>query len=273
MPTVSIPPGAVPASEPPSPLDLPTLQARLEKGDIGVLYQPIVRTHDRRPVMVEALARWPDGLPPVAPDVFLPMASRAGLMRPLSEAVIRAAARDIGRLRDVLGIGVTVNLPLEIIRQPDLPDWMRRVVEANGLHPTDMAIELTENATIHDPGELRRILWRLRFYGFQVFLDDIAARDPRTRLFDLGLKGLKLDRSLVLRLERSAATRRLVRQLAQDSDARGQVLVAEGVTDAGQLRLLAELGVHWAQGYLMSRPLPATLLRSWSEGWRAGRRP
>lgn len=253
------------------PLEAASLRSGLGRGEIVVRYQPMVRISDRQPVMVEALARWTPSYPPIAPDLFLPLAARTGLMRPLSMAVAGSAVREIGPLRQRLRIGVTVNLPLDLLRQPDLAAWLGRARAHSTMRAEDLSLELTEHAEVHDRSGLDRVLRRLRHAGHGVLLDDILLDDPRTPLFELPFSGLKLDRSLITALPTQARARQAVRRLVRGAEARSQVLVAEGVTHPMQLRLLGEMGIHWAQGFLISRPLPASALLAWSELWRAGR--
>jgi EAL domain-containing protein (putative c-di-GMP-specific phosphodiesterase class I) len=248
------------------------LRRGLDRGAVSVVYQPMIRLADRRPVMVEALARWSASYPPLPPDIFLPVVAREGLMRPLSMLVAAHAAREIGGLGRRLGMGVTLNLPLDLLHQHDLPGWLARARAGSALRASELAIELTENAVVHDRRALGRSLGRLRQAGYRVFLDDIRLDDPRESLFGLELGGIKLDRSVLPALQSSARTRLWLRRLAGRADRLGQVVVAEGIGDVGQMRMLAELGVHWAQGFMISRPLPASALRAWSEAWRAGRR-
>jgi len=248
-----------------------SLVSGLRRGEIEVRYQRMIRIADRQPVMVEALARWSPGWPPIAPDLFLPLAAESGLMRPLSMSVARSAVREIAPLRQRLRIGVTVNLPLDLLHQRDLAAWLGQALGRAAMRPEDLSLELTEHAEVLDRGALDRALVRLRQAGHGVFLDDILVDDPRARLFDLPFAGLKLDRSLVTALPGSARVRQALRRMVRAAHANGQVLVAEGVSEPGQLRLLRELGVDWAQGFLIARPLPANALLSWSELWRAGR--
>ncbi|MBX9699929.1 MAG: EAL domain-containing protein [Acetobacteraceae bacterium] len=249
-----------------------SLRSGLGRGEIAVRYQPMIRIADRQPVMVEALARWAPSYPPIAPDHFLPLAASAGLMRPLSMVVAGSAAREIGPLRQRgLRVGVTLNLPLDLLRQPDLACWLGRLLRGSALRPDALAIELTEHAEVHDRSALERVLVRLRLAGHGVFLDDILLDDPRRDLFGLPFAGLKLDRSLVTALPTQARARQVLRRMVRRAEAAGQVLVAEGVSHPMQLRMLGEMGIDWAQGFLISRPVPASALRAWAELWRAGR--
>lgn len=247
------------------------LRDGLARGEIGVHYQPVVRLADRRPVMVEALARWnrPDAA--VSPETFVPLAERAGLGRSLSVSVAGTAAVEIARLWPRLRLGVSINLPLEQLLQPDLQSWLGRALGRHGLRPRQVSLELTETTPVLDLAHLHRVLLRLRTAGYRVLLDDVALRDGRARLHRLPFAGLKLDRSLVERLPAEAHSRQEVRRLVKLAASQDQVVIAEGVSDRRIWGALCHLGVHYAQGYAVSRPLPATALPGWWAGWRSGR--
>jgi len=244
------------------------LEAGLSNGEIAVHYQPVVRMRDRLPVMVEALARWHRPPTAIAPDSFVPLAERAGLMRQLSDTVARHAARDLGPLWQRLRLGVSLNLPLGLLLQPDLPGWLARSLHRSGLRARQLSIELTESSIVHDRSTLRRALVRLREAGHRVLLDDLVLRDDRDWLFGLPFAGFKLDRSLVESLPASASARRDVRRIVGLAEASGRLVVAEGVSDRRLWSIVQGLGVHHAQGFLVGRPLPAAALPAWSGGWR-----
>jgi len=264
--------GVAGASQPPPPRDTRrALRAVLTRGDITVHYQPVVRIADRRPMMVEALVRWQAQLPPIAPEHFVALAEGAGLGKPLALAVASRAVAEISAVRRHLRLGLSINLSLGVLLQPDLLAWLRRAMGRSGLRPGDIALELTETTPVRDRAALYRALSRLRAAGHPVLLDDMLANDPRIALMDLPFTGIKLDRSLVESLPDKARSRLEVRRLARGAAARGQRIIAEGVADARSLPLLRSLGVSFAQGYLISRPMPAAALPAWSTSWRAGR--
>jgi EAL domain-containing protein (putative c-di-GMP-specific phosphodiesterase class I) len=226
-------------------------------------------------MLVEALARWERAYPPVPPDRFVPLAAREGLMRRLSAAVLRRAVAEFAPLRRAAARspagfgGVSVNLPLDQLLSPDLPGVLRGALGRSALPPDALALELTETHRVEDRAALERALNRLRRAGHRVMLDDILPDDPRARLFGLPFAGLKLDRSLVAALPRDARLRHALRRITRGAEARGQVVVAEGVSSAAGMALLADLGAHWAQGFAIGRPLPAGALAGWSARWRA----
>jgi EAL domain-containing protein (putative c-di-GMP-specific phosphodiesterase class I) len=230
-----------------------------------------VRLADRRPVLVEALARWDRPDDPVSPDTFVPLAERTGLGRTLSVSVAGTAAAEMARLWPRLRLGVSINLPLAQLLQPDLQSWLHRALGHHGLGPRQVALELTETTPVLDLAQLHRTLLGLRRAGYRVLLDDVALGDGRGRLHRLPFSGLKLDRSLVERLPFEAHGRQQVRRLVQAAEARGQAVIAEGVSDRRIWGALCDLGVHYAQGYAVGRPLPAAALAGWWSVWRGAR--
>jgi EAL domain-containing protein (putative c-di-GMP-specific phosphodiesterase class I) len=255
-------------SLPPRHGDAAALAAGLTNGEIAVHYQPVVRLIDRRPVMVEALARWNRLPTAISPNSFVPLAERAGLVRALSILVTSRAAAEIAPLWQTLRLGVSVNLTLGLLLQADLPSWLQRALRAGGLRPAQVALELTETTPVQDRSALRRVLLQLRKAGYRVLLDDIVLHDDRDWLLGLPFGAFKLDRSLVERLPVDAHARREVHRLVRLANAGSKQVIAEGVSDRRLWDCVRGLGVHHAQGYLVGRPLPAAALCAWSRRWR-----
>ena len=245
------------------------LAAGLKRGEIILRYQPVVRMRDRRPVMVEALARWQRQSTPVPPDAFMPLAERSGLARALSIVVASRAGVELGRLHDELDIGVSINLPLAMLLQADLVSWLHKALRRSGLRPAQVSLELTETTEVRDVSTLRRALVRLRAAGYRVLLDDIILNDERERFFHLPFIGFKLDRSLVMSLPDDARARGEVRRLTRAAHRRGQLIIAEGVSDLRLWAVTRGLGVDHAQGFIVGRPLPAEALSAWWSSWRS----
>ncbi len=261
----------------PAPTALPLavaaeLAAGLTRGEIVVRYQPVVRMRDRRPVMVEALARWHRQSAAVSPDAFMPLAERSGLARALSIVVASRAGIELGRLRQQLDIGVSINLPLALLLQPDLVSWLHQALRHSGLRPAQISLELTETTEVRDVSTLRCAVLRLRAAGYGVLLDDLVLNDERERFFHLPFAGFKLDRSMVMSLPDDARARNAVRRLVRNAHARNQLVIAEGVSDLRLWSVTKGLGVDHAQGFIVGRPLPAEALSAWWASWR-GRQP
>lgn len=254
----------------PPPDSAEALAAGLDRGALLVRYQPVVRVRDRRLVLVEALARW-RGSPMVhGPDSFVPMVERAGLSRALAVAVVSGAARDMGPLRPP--VGVSVNVSLDQLLRLDLGGWIARALRTGGLAPSRLSLELTETTDVYDLAELARAIRRIAAFGHQVFLDDLTIDDVRLRLMALPFAGVKLDKAVVARLPYDARARGFVRMVMARANRVGQVVTAEGVSDARLWRAVAGLGVHRAQGFWVGRPLPASVLPAWARSWAASPR-
>ncbi|WP_149535956.1 EAL domain-containing protein [Siccirubricoccus phaeus] len=249
------------------------LEAALARGEIAVRFQPVVSLLDRRPVLVEALARWHMPHAKVGPDAFIALAERAGLARKLSIAVASRAGAELAGLGPGFpSLGLALNLPLALLLQPDLAAWLGRALAGTGIGPGRLFLELTETTEVRDERLLRRALRRLNAAGYRVLLDDLALGDGRDRLLALPFAGFKLDRSLVERLPCEAAARHAVRRLVGLARQRGQLVIAEGLADLGQWSQLRGLGLDCAQGFGIGRPLPASALGTWLAGWRGYRR-
>lgn len=245
------------------------LREGMARGEIGVRYQPIVRVHDRKPVMLEALARWRHEDTSIPPSAFVPVAEKFGLLNALSVQVTRCVARDLPTLPQALRLGVSVNLSLPLLLSSDLLPAVERVVLRTGLRASGLLFELTESEDVQDRSALRRTLVGLRAAGHRVLLDDLEQRDARRPLLDLPFNGVKLDRAFVEALADDAAARHEVRGLMRHAEAHGQVVIAEGVSDERVWRTVRGLGIHLAQGFAVGRPLPVAALPLWSQIWRA----
>jgi EAL domain-containing protein (putative c-di-GMP-specific phosphodiesterase class I) len=240
------------------------MKAGLSGDSLLLRYQPIVDTHTRRLIMVEALARWRSEPVSLTPVNFVPAMEQMGLSRLLAAAVTRIAARDLSRLPGRLPIPVSVNLPVPEMEKRDVVAWLGQQLRRSRLPRHRLMVELTETAPVKDRTRLGRSLRRLNAAGHGVMLDDFLLDDPRQNLLGLPFASVKLDRSLVSSLPRSARARQQVRALAR----RGLCLTAEGVSSPALFRLLRDLGVQRAQGFLVGRPLPIEALPAWNDRWR-----
>ncbi|MDB5412024.1 MAG: hypothetical protein JWR10_359 [Rubritepida sp.] len=240
------------------------LQAGLAGDSLLLRYQPIVDVRTRKLVMVEALARWRSEPVSLTPVNFVPAMEQMGLSRLLAAAVTRIAARDLSRLPGRMPIPVSVNLPVPEMEKLDVVSWLGQQLRRARLPRHRLLVELTETAPVKDRTRLARSLRRLNAAGHGVLLDDLLLDDPRQKLLRLPFAGIKLDRMLVQTLPHSARARQQVRALAR----RGLTLTAEGVSSPHLFRLLRNLGVARAQGFLVGRPLPVAALPAWNDRWR-----
>jgi len=253
--------------------DSEDLALGMARGEITVRYQPVVRIADQCPVLVEGLARWHRrDEAPLGPDQFVPLAEQSGQVQDLTRAVAAAAFTELAAAPARIGASLSLNLPLAVLLEQDVLTWLSHLMAHTGFPPHALALELTETTPVRDRPALRRALWRLQRAGIPVLIDDMGLEEDRAALLELPFAGLKLDRHLVAAMPRQRRARAEVERLTRRAHARRMSVTAEGVSDARLWRAVAAAGVDNAQGYAVSRPLPAAALRAWSRAWRGGLR-
>jgi diguanylate cyclase (GGDEF)-like protein len=240
------------------------LREALAAGQLELVYQPIIELETGAAFRFEALSRWTrkDGVV-VSPSEFIAVAERTGLIAPLGEWVIGEACRQAARWHreaihpDLRRARVSVNVSARQLADPGFPVVVARALAATGVPPDSLVIELTETALVEDPEQAGRLLDELRALGVRIALDDFGTGySSLTSLQSFPLHSIKLDRSFVEDLDRSARARGIVRGILTMARELGLSAVAEGVERPEQLQVLRELGCRSAQGFLLARPMP-----------------
>ncbi|MEV0902831.1 bifunctional diguanylate cyclase/phosphodiesterase [Actinoplanes sp. NPDC049802] len=247
-----------------------TLQSELrqgaERGELVVHYQPKIDVATRRPVGAEALVRWQHprrGL--LGPDVFIPLAEESGLIDLVTAEVLDQALTQIGRWA---GLGhelpVSVNVPARSLADETFPDTVATALTRHGVRPGLLTLEITESALIADPVRAGEVVGRLREQGLHISIDDFGTGySSIAHLRDMPPHELKIDRSFVMKMCENTRDETIVRAVVDLARTLRLRVVAEGVENETALRALGELGCHVAQGYHISRPLPADELTAW----------
>ena len=241
------------------------LQAALAAGDLVLHYQPQLELRSGQVSTVEALVRWqhPEhGL--IAPGKFLSLAQEAGMMDQLTHWVLSEALAQCARWRATgHDLRVSVNISASDLIDPELPQTVARLLAATNLDPQALLLEITETSIIDDFARAQHAVGRLAALGVQISIDDFGSGfTSLAYVSDLRVAELKLDRRFISPLSGNVRTREaeLVRALAELGHALGLQVVAEGIEDPTALGLLHELGCDLAQGYAISRPVPAAEL-------------
>ncbi|WP_158745889.1 EAL domain-containing protein [Acidisphaera sp. L21] len=263
-------PAAATASSGPPTMSTSDIAVNFQAADVECRFQPIVRLQNRRAAGMEALARLrhPDH-GTIAPDQFIPQIERAGLSLRLTEAVAQGAmaAVDPGFL-DRHDLFMTINLPLDVLLFPEALtriDMHRRTV---GIGAHRILIELTESRPVSDIPPLASAVEHWRDAGYQVAIDDMGPEMMnQLDLFDLPFNVVKLDKEVVLRSEANALARSYLQRTVDNAHRRSLSVIAEGIENEAMWNRMRDLGVEYAQGFLIGRPLPASALPSWLEGW------
>ncbi len=253
-----------------APLLATELVEALSAAWIQTHYQPIVRMSDRRPVALEVLARLhhpAQGM--LLPGHFIPPMEAAGLGYRLTEAVMVRAFDDWHADQlEALDLALAFNFPVDVLLLSEALtslDTMR--IEA-GIAAGRVVIELTESSPLPGLAELGQATRRLRALGYGIAIDDVGPdlRDHRN-LIDLNFTELKLDKALVRDALIDLASHEFLAHAIAAAASAGMTVTAEGVEDEATWERMAALGVDRAQGYLISRALPAAAVLPWYREW------
>jgi diguanylate cyclase len=242
------------------------LRNALATGQLRVYYQPQVDLADGRIIGVEALVRWQHprrGL--IEPADFLSVAEETGLITQLDEWVQVHAFGEVAEWRRA-GHGdvrLSVNMSSQQLEQDGFLDRFLANLEASGLAPDRLKIEITENAIMRDMEVIVPKLRALRKTGVRIAIDDFGTGySSLSYLQHFPVNTLKIDRSFVgdIRAEQGDAS--IINAIVAMARGLKLDLIAEGVETRTQLRYLKSQGCTEVQGYIFSRPVPATELRA-----------
>ena len=258
-----IPDAATRLRRPPLEQDL-TLAGR--RGQLALVYQPMLRVLDGTTSGIEALLRWrrPGGTP-VPPTALLADADRTGSIVELGEWVLARACSEL-REWDSQGLSIpllAVNVSPRQLVDPGFGPTVLRQLSSSGIDPGRLCLEITENTVLTNGPQARMTLEGLRGHGVTIALDDFGTGfSSISHLRQFPLDAIKIDGSLTAQLRADHRIRAVVEAVTALSHRLGLTVTAEGIETADQLAQVTHLGIDHAQGYLLSRPLsPRTLPR------------
>ena len=232
------------------------LHTAFERGDFVVHYQPQFDLLNGRIVGYEALVRWrhPErGMIP--PQEFVPIAEETGMIGIIGEWVLRKACADARLMPPECFVAVNIS-PVQFMTK-DFLALVRNVIEATGIEPHRLELEVTETAMMQDRDRAAHILDELAGMGISVAVDDFGTGYSNlSYLIDFSFKKLKIDQSFVRRLETDANSGAVVSTIVGLSRALGVHTIAEGVETENQATLLKAAGCEVVQGYLFGKPGP-----------------
>jgi predicted signal transduction protein with EAL and GGDEF domain len=226
--------------------------------EFEVYFQPQLDLSGPRLVGFEALARWnsPE-LGAITPDVFIPAAERAGLIRPLTRIFLGKALAAMGDWPADLKL--SFNLSTLDLMSPNAIDTILDTVAKSGIAPGRIEFEITETAMMSDFGQARQAIGRIHDAGHPVALDDFGIGYSSLQyLQQLPVNKLKIDHSFVRNILHDTSSFKIVRTLLSLAQTLGLNCVVEGVETPAQLQILKTMGARLIQGYLIGRPMPAS---------------
>jgi diguanylate cyclase (GGDEF)-like protein len=234
------------------------LRHAVERHHFTIAYQPIVELPSSEICGLEAFVRWtrPDGRV-IGPTDFIPVAEETGLIVPLTYSVLGDACSQVAAWQRMFGqpLGISVNISSRLFARPDFIDEVERAVEASGLLPGTLRLEITENTLLNSSDVVHETFERLQRMQVSVYLDDFGTGySSLSSLQRYPVDALKLDRSFVAQMgvpNHRCTIGNAIVKLAQEL---GMGLIAEGVETLAHAEQLLALGCPHAQGHLFSEP-------------------
>ena len=239
----------------PDEMLLPRMERALQRGEFTLYYQVKVSAAYGNVVGAEGLVRWLDGdaKKVIPPGAFIELAERSGLIKPLTEHLIREAASRCSRWADPAT--VAVNLPPVMLEHADLAAVVADALGVFHLEPARFTLEVTERGRL--PAAALERLKELRGLGVKVAIDDFGTgQSSLSYLRELPADQIKIDRSFVSEMAQSSKDRSIVKGCIDLAHHCGMEAVAEGVEDQATAEQLTAMGCDVLQGYWFGEPVP-----------------
>jgi EAL domain-containing protein (putative c-di-GMP-specific phosphodiesterase class I) len=255
------------------------LRRALLRGELELFFQPIVRLPTPRLAGFEALLRWRHptrGLIP--PGDFIPVAEASGLIVDITAwvlkevgrtfpAILAAALRNVGLVERLF---VSFNVSGYDLSNDEFVQSVATMLETTGIGPGNLTIEVTESVLMKDPAKAVAALEACRRLGLTIAIDDFGTGfSSLSYLGTLPISTIKIDRSFVHSMIEAPASRKIIQMILRLAEELRIPVVAEGIENAREARLLADLGCAFAQGYLFGKPLPLAPTIELTRHWRS----
>lgn len=242
------------------------IRTAMERNEFELYYQPKLHLRSGLMTRAEALVRWNHprrGLLP--PAAFIPVAERTGLIKPLTDWILNRVMQQLSEWHATgAPVHVAVNVAAKSLREQTLPAKIQSLLDKWKLDPRFIKIEITETGVVSDPAHALAIMSMLQSMGLRLSLDDFGTGySSLTHLRQLPVDEIKIDKSFVMTMLESEADTTIVRTIIDLGRNLGKQVCAEGVESEEVWRRLAELECDLAQGYWISKPIPAAALIEW----------
>jgi diguanylate cyclase (GGDEF)-like protein len=236
------------------------LQKALQQNGLEVWYQPKVNARDFSINGAEALVRWKHPVEGyISPAAFIPVAEKAGLIEHLGRVVMREVFNTVKRwkLQGILPGRVAINLSPEQFGNPQLIDFMEKLLRTTELDPSCITFELTESAVMSDSDHTLQMLNSIKKLGFSLSIDDFGTGySSLAYLARFPIDELKIDRAFINDIDVLPKQVTVIENIINLGKSLDLTVVAEGVETHQQAALLSNLRCHSIQGFHFYRPQP-----------------
>ncbi|WP_286265732.1 bifunctional diguanylate cyclase/phosphodiesterase [Thalassotalea atypica] len=246
------------------------LREAIEKEQLSLVYQPKIDIRSGKVVSVEALCRWNHPvLGHVAPVDFIRMAEEIGMIKPLTEWVLKKACQEImaWKKAGLPSVRMAINISPSHFLDSDLVPLIRSIIEETSVSPSELELEVTEGEVQTNQNNLT-VFRHLKTLGVYLAIDDFGiGYSSFASLKHLNVDFLKIDKHFIDDMVSDDKTKLLVGSMIEMGHNLGHTITAEGIESKQQLNILKELGCDTAQGYLFSKPVEsAQVLKFLSNG-------
>jgi diguanylate cyclase (GGDEF)-like protein len=251
---------------------LSELRHAIDGNELRLFLQPKIDLKTNAVSAAEALVRWEHpvrGM--VQPMQFIPFAEQTGFIRFLTLWILDEAARQWQSLQPPHGaLRIAINLSTRDLMDVEFPSKIDAILARYGVPRSGFCLEITESAIMDDPQRAEATLDQLSANGFKLSIDDFGTGySSLAYLKSLPVNELKIDKSFVMGMQHDVSDAKIVRSTIDLAHNLGLTVVAEGVENAQIYQQLAELQCDEAQGYFMSKPMPASDFPAWRDRWES----
>ena len=241
-----------------------------EENELKLYLQPKISLENTQVCGAEALLRWdhPE-LGRIPPNEFIPLAESAGSISIITEWVVERTIQQCSHLRNHdINLPLAINLSGQDLMNNKLPGMISAALKRHDMDAGQLILEVTEEAVVHDVERAAMVLGELKTMGCMTSLDDFGTGySSLSHLQKLPVDELKIDRTFVTQLPDDPQNAAIVKSVIELAHNLGLEVVAEGVETTAALRWLREQGCERAQGFYLSKPMPAELFVSWLRSW------
>jgi diguanylate cyclase (GGDEF)-like protein len=233
----------------------------MRQGQFSLAYQPIYNPRSGTVTHVEALLRWQHPTRgSISPAVFIPVAERTGLIKPLGTWALETAARTATSWPAT--VGVTVNISAQQFDADyDLVAIVDAVLRTTGLQPRRLTLEITESVLIDDEAAISERMSQLRERGIKIALDDFGTGfSSLSYLMWLPIDTLKIDKTFCREIAVSSRAMALMKAITQLAHDLKLLIIVEGIETEEQLAVMRQFSLHGIQGFIFARPMSGEAL-------------
>jgi diguanylate cyclase (GGDEF)-like protein/PAS domain S-box-containing protein len=224
-------------------------------------YQPIIDLNLMKVLNSEALIRWKQGNKIIPPVEFIPIAKNIGELVNIDNWMLENACIQCKKWHElgVKDFSVSLNTSYTQLKQPNFPQLVKNILDANSLHPSYLNLEITEDEAMENPESIINILSQLKNLGIKISLDDFGTGYSSLSYVNrLPIDTIKIDRSLIINLEQGSKNILIVKSIIMMAHSLNIRIVAEGIETEEQFNILKELQCDLIQGYLIGKPMDAS---------------